>query len=256
MKAVFQRKVAVKATGGYCRFGLKDKLNVFTFTIQLQFGWGVTLIIKNIFMRPKLQRHCLPLFLSWFEPTWDPDKQTKIFSNSFSILPGYQCASYGGVSLQSGHHTEESDSAMCIIPQSEVCMKKIFLKTSRYASHRRDRHWHLRSQTPRFAVCIRPQSQALWCASHRGVKLHGVLLPRSRLRGVHHTANSSASNFSKIFEVCILPRNQAPQCAPYCGVKLQGVHKCASHRRVKLHTAELLLKDSQENSFLGWNILS
>ena len=181
MNAVLQRKVAVKATGGYCRFGLKDKLNVFTFTIQLQFGWGVTLIIKNIFMRPKLQRHCLPLFLSWFEPTWDPDKQTKIFSNSFSILPGYQCASYGGVSLQSGHHTEESDSAMCIIPQSEVCMKKIFLKTSRYASHRGVRH--LRSQSPRFAVCITPQSQALRCASHHGVKL----------RGVHHTTESNCT---------------------------------------------------------------
>ena len=115
-----------------------------------------------------------------------------------------------------------------------------------------------------FQISLNPQ-----CASHRGVKLHG-LLP---------TEESS-------FEVCITPQNQVHQisqktlrCTSYCGVKLSGVHlttvssymvciapqsqapRCASHRRVKLHTEESKSKislvsgcfkrDNQEKSFYG-----
>ena len=109
-------------------------------------------------------------FFSLFEPIWAPDKQAKIFSNWVSIsrrysnfLKALQCASHRGVRLRGVHHSAESDSA----------------------------------------VCITPRSQALRCASLRGVK---------------------GTNFLKNSAVCILPRSQAP--------------RCASHRGVKLHTAE------------------
>ena len=60
-------------------------------------------------------------------------------------------------------------------------------------------------------VCITPRSQGhkisqktLRCASHR----------RVRLRGVHHTAESSSA-------VCFLPQSQAPWCASHRRVKIE-----------------------------------
>ena len=66
-------------------------------------------------------------------------------------------------------------------------------------------------------VCISPLSQDLLCASHCEVKL----------RGVHHTAESSDQNFSKSSAVCIPPQSRAPRCACHHGVKLCGVHPTA-----------------------------
>ena len=81
------------------------------------------------------------------------------------------CASYRGVRLCGVHHTAESDSAVCIIPQSYE--NKASAKTLRCASHcgvgLRGVHHTAESSS---AVCIIPQSQALRCASHRGVKMY------------------------------------------------------------------------------------
>ena len=112
-------------------------------------------------------------------------------------------------------------------------------------------------------MCIPPRSQTPGCTSLRGV----------RLRGVHHTAESSSA-------VCITPRSQAPRCASYRGVKginflkkLCGVHhtaesssavciippsqapRCASHCGVKLLTAESSFKrDNQESIKSGFKL--
>ena len=65
------------------------------------------------------------------------------------------------------------------------------------------------------AVCIPPLSQAPWCASYPGVKLHGVL----------HTRESS-------FAVCIIPQSQAALWASYRGVKLHTAESESKSVRV------------------------
>ena len=54
-------------------------------------------------------------------------------------------------------------------------------------------------------MCIIPRRQAPLCASHHGVKLHGV----------HHTAESSDHKFKKNSVVCISPWSQTPRCASH-----------------------------------------
>ena len=47
-------------------------------------------------------------FCSWFEPIWDPDKQSKVFSNSVSISQRYSFTKL-----------EKFDSAVCMAPRSQ-----------------------------------------------------------------------------------------------------------------------------------------
>ena len=104
------------------------------------------------------------------------------------------------------HPTGESDSTVCIIPQSQ---------TPRCATHRgaklRSVHHTTESRVPTFSknsvVCIPLRSQAPRYASYRGVKLCGVL----------PTTESSSA-------VCRTLRIQAQQCASYREVKLRSVH--------------------------------
>ena len=63
------------------------------------------------------------------------------------------------------------------------------------------------------AVCIPPWSQALRCASHRGVKVTKFL---KKLCGVHPTMESDSA-------VCFPLQSQTPRCASHSGVKLRGV---------------------------------
>ena len=69
-----------------------------------------------------------------------------------------------------------------------------------------------------YAVCIIPQSQALQCVSHCGVKLCSV----------HHTAESSDQKFFFLNSaVCISPWSQTLWCTSLRGVKLPDVHHTA-----------------------------
>ena len=80
-------------------------------------------------------------------------------------------ASHCGVRLLGVHLSTESSSMVCITPLSQVT--QISQKTLRSASHRRVKLRGVHHTTESsFAVCIIPRSQALRCASHRGVKLH------------------------------------------------------------------------------------
>ena len=69
-----------------------------------------------------------------------------------------------------------------------------------------------------------------WCES----------ICRVKLRGVHHTAESSDPNFSKNSAVCITP--QAPRTAELevCLLLRSPTLRCASHCGVKLHTVHTL----------------
>ena len=73
---------------------------------------------------------------------------------------------------------------------------------------------------------IKIAQNTLQCASHCGVKLHGVYHTAESssvvwLPNVHHTAESSDQNCSKHSVVCIPPRSQAPWCASHLGVKIE-----------------------------------
>ena len=96
-------------------------------------------------------------------------------------------------------------------------------------------------------MCIPPRSQAPRFASHGGIKFWGV----------HHTAESSAPNFSKNSEVyillwtvesssavCIWPQCQATWCASHPRVKLRGVH----------HTVELNYTPRSQNRKFHWSL--
>ena len=78
------------------------------------------------------------------------------------------------------------------------------------------------------AVCITPWSQTPRCASYHGVKLPGV----------HRTARSQVTNFSKNSAVCIPMRSQALRCASHRRVKPCGVH----------HTVESTTPNFSKNS--------
>ena len=117
-----------------------------------------------------------------------------------NLLKTPQCASYRRVKLRSVHHTMESSFVVCITPPSQVIKSNLAVRISP------------RSQAPRVpcSQVIQISQKAPWCASHREVKLCGVL----------PTAESSST-------VCIPPRTPRSQAPRY-----------ASHRIVKLHTAE------------------
>ena len=97
----------------------------------------------------------------------------------FRISLTLRCASRHGVKLRSVHPTTESSSAVCFPPWSQghqVSQKTLSVQPTPESDS---------------AECFPPRSQALRCASHRRVKLRGVL----------HTAESSSA-------VCITPRSQ------------------------------------------------
>ena len=109
-------------------------------------------------------------------PTAESDSEVCITPQSQTP----RCASYRGDKLHSVHPNAESSSAACITSWSRD--KNFFLK--------------LRSVHPTamsdYAVCITSLSQTLRRASH-----HGVRLP-----GVHHTVKSNCTPQSQNRNIC------------------------------------------------------
>ena len=72
--------------------------------------------------------------------------------------------------LRGVHPSAKSSSAVCITLKSQVI--KIYQKAPRCASHLKVKLCSVLSTAESSSVvCIAPQSQALWCASHRRVKI-------------------------------------------------------------------------------------
>ena len=146
------------------------------------------------------------------------------------------------------HPSAESDSAVCIPPRSQAPWCASYRRVRNLPSVFLDLKfsivislWCLKILLWKLhcishsAMCIIPQSQAPWCASHRGVKWPKFL---QKLCGVHHMTESSSA-------VCIIPLSQASGCASHRGVKLcvciiprSQAPRYASHSGVTLHTAE------------------
>ena len=106
-------------------------------------------------------------------------------------------------------HNSESDSAVCIIPQSQApqCASHRGVKRPQFLIKLCGVHHTAESSS---AVCIIPRSQAPWCAS---------------LRGVHPTMESSSP-------VCIILQSQALRCASHLGVKMHTAESKSKSLRV------------------------
>ena len=105
--------------------------------------------------------------------------------------------------LRGVHPSAKSSSAVCITLKSQVI--KIYQKAPRCASHLKVKLCSVLSTAESSSVvCIAPQSQALWCASHRGVKIEIFvslwLLLKGQSGEILLGVNTSTVSWKKRFE--------------------------------------------------------
>ena len=123
-------------------------------------------------LKGSVSRDFRPKFFSWFDPSRPLINGLK----SFWIWLRFRRAIQIFKKLCSMHHTAESDSAVCIILQSQTlrCVSHHRVMKTKYLNFFLKALWcalcnvHPTAESDS-VVCILPWSQAPWCASHRVV---------------------------------------------------------------------------------------